>query len=130
MSTPDRSRHPTRRPVWPVTVAALIAAVVVGGPPFLLLRYREARLAVVSSPQAQAEWDDFREAMRRQSGDAGPVKRKVPKSAEPPELVWLRDFTPLAIGAWLMLSGCLAGAIVWFVWGASGSTTRRTTAAG
>ena len=126
--TDVQTSPPGRRPVWPVTLAAVVAVAAVAGPPLLLLRYRETRLAVVSSPQARAEWDAFRAEMRRQSGDAGPVKRKVPKSAEPPELIWLRDYTPLAIGVWLLLSGCLSGAGVWFVWGASASTARRDSA--
>lgn len=113
------------RPRWPVTLAAALALAVVAGPPLLLLRHREARLAAVSTPEARAVWDEFREEMRRQSGEAGPVKHKVPKSVEPPELVWLRDYTPLAITVWLLLSSFLATAVVWFVWGASRGTGRR-----
>ena len=108
-----------------MALAGAIAIAIVAGPPLLLLRYREARLAAVSTPEAQATWDQFREEMRRQSGESGPVKHKVPKSAEPPELVWLRDYTPLAITAWLLLSGFLATAVVWFVWGVSRGTGRR-----
>jgi len=91
-----RRSTPRERPGWPVVVAGTIAVAVVLGPPLLLLRYREARMAKVSTPEARAVWDAFRAEMSRQSGDTGPVKHKVPKSAEPPELVWLRDYTPLA----------------------------------
>ena len=37
------------------------------------------------------------------------MQRKVPKSAEPPELVWLRDYLGLAIAAWVTLIGVLGG---------------------
>ena len=125
MTTPQPRPAPVRRPRWPVMLAGAIACVIVGGPPLLLLRHREARLAAVSTPEARATWDEFRAEMRRQSGTVGPVSHKVPKSAEPPELVWLRDYTPLAIGAWVLLSGFLATAVVWFVWGASGAAVHR-----
>jgi hypothetical protein len=39
------------------------------------------------------------------------VQRKVPKSAEPPELVWLRDYWRLAIGAWVVFVGLITGCI-------------------
>lgn len=92
--------------------AALGAAVVLWlailvGPPAYLLRHRTAWLASLEQPQAQARWDEFREAMRGQTGHAGPVQRKVPKSAEPPLRVWLRDYAWLAITAWVVLGGTL-----------------------
>ena len=116
---------PRRRPWWPAAVAGAIAIAVVVGPPLLLLRTRDARLAAVSTPAARSDWDDFREEMRRQSGDAGPVKHKVPKSVEPPELVWLRDYTPLAISVWVLLSGFLSTVVVWLVWGATARPGRQ-----
>lgn len=88
-------------------VALWLAAV--AGPPLALVAWRDHRLAEVASPEAQAEWDAFRDDMRRQSGREGPVQRKVPKSAEPPELVWLRDYLVLAIAAWVTLVGLLGG---------------------
>lgn len=93
------------------------AAVLVGwgslliGPPVAFLQWRETRLAQLEKPAAQADWDGFREAMRRESGRDGPVQRKVPKSAEPPELVWLRDFPALAVTAWIAFVGILGGFI-------------------
>ena len=45
--------------------------------------------------------------MRAQTGREGPVQRKVPRSAEPPLRVWLRDYIGLAIAAWLILGGTL-----------------------
>lgn len=87
------------------------------GPPVALLQWREARLAAVSAPEAQADWDAFRAEMRRQSDRSGPVQRKVPKSPEPPELVWLRDHVGLAITAWVALGGSLGGVLAALVLG-------------
>mgnify|MGYP003339467071 CR=1 FL=1 len=76
-------------------------------PPVLLLQARSAWLERLESPEAQAQWDEFREAMKRQSGRDGPVQRKVPKSLEPPLKVWLRDYVWLAVAAWVILGGVL-----------------------
>ena len=88
-------------------IACWLAAV--AAPPLALVAWRERRLAEVASPEAQAEWDAFRADMRQQSDRDGPVQRQVPKSAEPPELVWLRDYLGLAIAAWVTLIGVLGG---------------------
>jgi len=102
-----RRRTPWARPLSAVIIACWLAAVAV--PPVALVAWRDRRLAEVASPEAQAEWDAFRADMRRQSGREGPVQRKVPKSPEPPELVWLRDYLVLAIAAWITLVGVLGG---------------------
>jgi hypothetical protein len=104
-----------------IVAAVWMAALV--GPPLALARWRAARLVVLSQPAVQAEWDAFRDAMRRESGRDGPVQRKVPKSAEPPELVWLRDYFPLAVVAWVVLVGVLGGCLAAFVLGAAGTWT-------
>ena len=78
---------------WVAAGAGLLAvAAVMAGPPWAFLRWRETRLVALSTPEVQADWDAFRAQMRRESGRDGPVQRKVPKSAEPPELVWLRRY--------------------------------------
>ena len=52
----------------------LLGAVLLGlwmlaliGPPLALARWREGRLAELTAPGVQAEWDAFRADMRRQS---------------------------------------------------------------
>ena len=105
-------------------LAALVA------PPVLLARWRATRLAELADPAVQANWTAFRDAMRTQTDRSGPVQRKVPKSAEPPELVWLRDYFWLAVAAWLVLGGVLGGFLALIVLGVAsgpalaGPTTR------
>jgi hypothetical protein len=97
-----------RRPWLPLAlVVAWVAALSL--PPLLLARWRVDRLAQLADPQVQAEWTAFREAMQKQTDRSGPVQRKVPKSVEPPELVWLRDYFWLAVAAWVVLGGVLGG---------------------
>lgn len=95
--------------VWGVAMVCTAAVVV---PPVIFLRWREERLGVVGRPEARAEWQTFRAAMKEQSGRSGPVQRKVPRSEEPPELVWLRDYAALAVGAWVVFTGCMGGFLV------------------
>jgi hypothetical protein len=96
---------PWTRPAFVAAAAVWLALLV--GPPAWLLRCRGEWLARLDRPEAQAQWDEFRDAMRGQTGREGPVQRKVPKSAEPPLRVWLRDYAWLAIAAWVVLGGTL-----------------------
>ena len=88
-------------------VAMWLAALVL--PPMMLWRAREGWLQQWDRPETQSQWDQFRRDMREQSGRDGPVQRKVPKSAEPPARVWLRDYFRLAVVAWLLFVGVLGG---------------------
>jgi hypothetical protein len=80
-------------------------------PPVCLLRARDGWLEALRQPAVQEDWDEFRRDMRAQSGRdapvAGPVKRKEPRSPEPPLLVWLRDHLALAIVAWMLFGSVL-----------------------
>ena len=98
-------------------------------PPVVLVANRDGWLATLEAPEAQADWEDFRRAMRAESGaegPVGPVQRKVPKSAEPPIRVWLRDYLSLAIVAWVVLGGTLGGFLGMMVVGASRGPDRIT----
>ena len=92
--------------------AAWLALVAV--PPVMFMGWRDARLDELSSPPAQADWDRFRADMQGQSGDKGPVRRKVPRSAEPPERIWLRDYPLVVVSAWVIFVGLL-GAVIGFM---------------
>lgn len=110
---------------WLAAGAGLLAvAAVMAAPPWAFLRWRETRLVALSTPEVQADWDAFRAQMRRESGRDGPVQRKVPKSAEPPELVWLRDYWRLAITAWVVFVGLAAGFIALLARGAAASAAQ------
>jgi hypothetical protein len=90
-----------------LVVTVWLAALVV--PPVMLWRARADWLEQLDRPEAQSQWDAFRRDMRQQSDRDGPVQRKVPKSAEPPARVWLRDYFRLAVVAWVLFVGVLGG---------------------
>ena len=96
-----------RRVATTSVVAVWLAALIL--PPVILLRARADWLEQLDRPEAQSHWDAFRRDMRKQSGRDGPVQRKVPKSAEPPARVWLRDYFRLAVVAWVLFVGVLGG---------------------
>jgi len=115
-----RGRSNRRRWVAGIVVLAWGALMIV--PPLYLVANRTAWLASLEAPATQENWEDFRSAMRAESGlegPVGPVLRKVPKSAEPPIRVWLRDYLPLAIIAWVVLGGTLGGFLGMMIVGAS-----------
>lgn len=107
---PPLSRPPDR-PLRLFLAVAWLATVAV--PPALLLGVRSSWLEQLARPAVQDGWDEFRRDMAAQSGrDApvpGPVQRKVPRSAEPPLRVWLRDHVGLAIAAWVLFGSVLFG---------------------
>ena len=78
-------------------------------PPFALWMLRTSWLDELDRPNVQAEWNEFRDDMRKQSGRSGPVQHKIPKSSEPPLRVWLRDYFWLAVAAWGILGSSLYG---------------------
>ena len=78
-------------------------------PPYALWTLRGSWLDDLDSPNIQAEWNQFRDDMKKQSDRSGPVQHKVPKSSEPPLRVWLRDYFWLAVIAWAVLASVLYG---------------------
>ena len=80
-----------------------------GLPPFTLWMLRSSWLEDLDRPNVQAEWNEFRDDMKKQSDRSGPVQHKIPKSPEPPLRVWLRDYFWLAIAAWGILGSALYG---------------------
>ena len=78
-------------------------------PPFALWMLRSSWLDDLDRPNVQAEWNEFRDDMKKQSDRSGPVQHKIPKSSEPPLRVWLRDYFWLAVAAWGILGSSLYG---------------------
>jgi len=85
---------------------------------------RRRALQNLPSEAAQRDWQAWREEARRQSKGAGPVKRSVPASEEPPALVLLRDYYAASLGTVLAFGSLTYAVLVFFLRGAlSGKTS-------
>ena len=84
---------------------AIVAAIVAS-----LLVVRQKALDTMSTPQAQAEWDRWREAAAKETGEDTPVKRSAPSTTQPPLLVLMRDHFAAALFGLL----APASALYWF----------------
>lgn len=77
-----------------------------------------ARLAPrFAGDQRKQEWSQWREAVQQGDADMGRVKRKVPRSQEPPTLVLLRDHFAVCLIGLLGISSVLYGSVVFMLRG-------------
>jgi hypothetical protein len=72
---------------------------------------RQVALRDYAGPEAQAQWQDFREDMKRLGGK-GPVQRRPPVSDEPPALRLMRDHFGVSLGATVVF-GSLLYVMIW-----------------
>jgi hypothetical protein len=97
---------------WIVGYTVLFAAVI-----GTMLWIRQWAIPDLSSSKSISQWQVWREDVRGQQANRGPVERRVPKSDEPPALVLMRDyFTVLMFGA-ILFSSMLYWIMAWFVTG-------------
>jgi hypothetical protein len=92
---------------------ALLMAVVA----WSLLSARQWALAELATPQSISDWQAWREDVREQQAQPGPVKRRVPNSAEPPALVLMRDYFGVSIVGAVVFTTVLYWVVAWFVRG-------------
>ena len=92
---------PSRGVLWLAGYLLFLAAIVLG-----VFQARDRVLKVFGTPQVAAEWDEWREAVRQQA-DRGPVRRRPPKSPEPPALVLMRDHFAVVMAAAVVFGSLL-----------------------
>ncbi len=71
---------------------------------------RRAALDTLATPEAQAEWQHWREDVKTLN-ENGPVKRREPKSVDPPALVMMRDRFGVVLVAGLVFGTLLFAAV-------------------
>jgi hypothetical protein len=76
----------------------------------------------LATPESIREWETWREDVRQQDEQALPVRRRVPKSAEPPALVLMRDYFAVSLVGALLFMTLLYWLIAWFIYGILRST--------
>jgi hypothetical protein len=72
--------------LWVASYVLTIAALVAG-----MCLARQAVMASFGSPEALAQWRQWKAETERMSHEPGPVKRRAVTSDEPPALVLMRD---------------------------------------
>ena len=99
-----------------ITVVSLVCGGLVYG--------RAQALAIYGSPEAQTEWDAWREDAKKMSTGPGPVKRRAPKSIQPPALVLMRDYFAICLAGAVLLTTVLFGTFMVFIRGAFAPGTK------
>lgn len=95
-----------------VVYLLLIAGIVAG-----MFALRRQTLSTQSSPEAIAQWQQWREEAARQS-ETGPVRRRIPKTEAPPGLILMRDSFPALLAASVFFSSVLYFLLAWALRGA------------
>ncbi len=80
-----------------VAIYVLVSLLLVGW----LFQVRTWSLRNQDTPQARAEWERWRREAAEPATSEGSVERRVPKSAEPPLLLMMREYFVMSIAATL-----------------------------
>ncbi len=86
---------------WLVAYLAAMVLIVA-----LVFHVRTRVMQSLGTPEARAEWDEWRRAAAEQS-QSGPVRRAKAQSPEPPTLVLLRDYFGIMLTAAIVFSSLL-----------------------
>jgi hypothetical protein len=87
-----------------------------------MLAARERLIERLSTPQSVAHWQTWRDDVRLQQKQRGPVERRVPASGEPPALVLMRDYFAVSLLGAIVFSSALYCVTVWFLTGVLSSS--------
>jgi hypothetical protein len=81
---------------------------------WLLTLARQHVIASLSTPEAQGQWQRWQqEEAERQADPTSSVRRRAPKSPEPPALVLMRDSFSAIVGAMFVVATlCFAFAVM------------------
>ena len=102
---------------WSILGYVLVVIGIIGGL-YAAQRWASRELG---TENAQAEWDQWRDTVRQLPED-NTVKRKVPKSDEPPALKLMRDYFGVSLAMCLILGSVLYGTLLIAIKGVFAST--------
>lgn len=108
------ARRPAPRPLAWGLLAGYVALAPLGIG--LLVYARRATIAALDTPQAREQWRTWKadETARQSRGD-GPVRRRAPRSDEPPGLVLMRDSFPGIVVGSAAVGSFLYGFGAWMI---------------
>jgi hypothetical protein len=102
--------------IWLLMYVAMLAAVIGG-----MLHVRGVAMEMYGSPEAQAQWNAWRDDAQKMAAEPSVVQRRAPKSAQPPALVLMRDHFAACLAIAVVLSSVLFGTFMILVRGAMSS---------
>jgi hypothetical protein len=109
----DRPRSLGRWFWWCTAGYMILLVSVVWG----LFSARHWALSDLATPQSTAEWEAWRADVRAEQDQPAPVRRAVPKSAEPPALVLMRDYFGVSLSGAILFSSVLYWICTWLLHG-------------
>jgi hypothetical protein len=110
MATPEGARRWWW--LWGAVYVVLLAAVV-----WAMFATRHWAETELTKPAMTADWEAWRDDVRAQQDKPVLVKRRVPKSAEPPALVLTRDYFGVMFFGAVFFSSLLYWITAWLVTG-------------
>lgn len=126
MATSETDRRPALLVSLSPCLLVLIAGymLLLGAIVWSLIAARKWALAELATPESIRQWEAWREDVRQQDKQSGPVRRRVPKTAEPPALVLMRDYFAVSLVGAVLFMTLLYWVISWFVYGILHSGTQ------
>jgi hypothetical protein len=98
---------------WSAAIYLILLVGIVWG----LVSARRWAIAELATPQSTAEWDAWRADVRAEQDQPTPVRRAIPKSAEPPALVLMRDYFRVSLTGAVLFSSVLFWICTWLLHG-------------
>ena len=114
-ASPERKRRERTIPsrsLWLAGYGLMVAVIV-----WSLISARNWALAELATPRSIDQWQEWRNDVQEQQAEPGPVRRRVPKSTEPPALVLMRDYFIVSLVGAILFTTVLYWVIAWFVMG-------------
>lgn len=99
------------------TAALLLQTLIVAATLLVMARVRTWAIEEMATPAGRRQWNAWREAARQQAEQAGPVRRRVPTSDEPPVVVLLRDHFATSAAATAAFLSILVWLTIGAIWG-------------
>jgi len=106
---------------WPFAAYGGLYVLLMGGVIGVSFYARSWAISVYGSPQAQAQWNEWRTEAAKLSSE-GPVKRRAPKSDKPPALVLATTYFGICLTIALVLTTVLFATAAYFIHGVLNAT--------
>ena len=90
---------------------------IMGAVVWSLMAARQWALTKHATAESASDWQTWRDDVQQQQTRPGPVRRRVPQSAEPPALVLMRDYFVVCLVGAVLFVTVLYWVTAWFVRG-------------